>query len=248
MNMKKVLAGAVASVMAVSSMAIGTCAAAEDEGGFTKLEVVFKVNTPEVVEFEWELAGQLDVSFNADIDEWPAGATGKAKSNEEVTAVWEFDDYVKLATNYFGFKTVGVAWSSEEGAVNPTMDIISFKVDGREIAVDNDIFHKNHTDNDSANGNLKAVFYNAWDANISGNGSAIDVEDVNKGNPGGNTGSTEATEATEAPATDATQAGTDAPTTTPDKNQPDTGVEGVAVVAGLAVLATGAIVIAKKRK
>ena len=37
-------------------------------------------------------------------------------------------------------------------------------------------------------------------------------------------------------------------TTTSDKTNADTGVEGVAVVAGIAVLATGAIVIAKKRK
>lgn len=39
-------------------------------------------------------------------------------------------------------------------------------------------------------------------------------------------------------------------TTTPvaDKNSPDTGVEGVAVVAGIAVIAAGAMVISKKRK
>lgn len=36
--------------------------------------------------------------------------------------------------------------------------------------------------------------------------------------------------------------------TTGDKNSPDTGVEGVAVVAGIAVIAAGAIVISKKRK
>lgn len=35
---------------------------------------------------------------------------------------------------------------------------------------------------------------------------------------------------------------------TNDKNSPDTGVEGVAVVAGIAVIAAGAIVISKKRK
>ena len=244
MNLKKILAGAVASVMAVSSLAVGSFAAAADEGGFSKLEVVFKVNTPEEVEFEWELAGQFDADFN-DAAEWPDGVKGTAKSNTEVTAVWEFDDDVKLAKNYFGFKTVGVAWSNDEGAENPTMDIISFKVDGREIAVDNDAFHKNHSDNDSASGNLKAVFYNAWDTTLTG-GFAIDVDDVNKGNP-----------TTAEPAGDETTSGdeTEAPdtTTAPDaagdgKDPANTGIEGVAVVAGLAVLATGAIVIAKKRK
>ena len=52
--------------------------------------------------------------------------------------------------------------------------------------------------------------------------------------------------ATDAPATDAPA--TDAPTTG-DSSKPNagTGVEGVALVAGIAVLATGAIVVAKKR-
>lgn len=40
---------------------------------------------------------------------------------------------------------------------------------------------------------------------------------------------------------------TEAPTTA-DKNTPDTGVEGVAAVAGLAVIAAGAVIVAKKRK
>ena len=56
-------------------------------------------------------------------------------------------------------------------------------------------------------------------------------------------------DATEAPEGDTTTgAAGDVNKPTTDKNQPNTGVEGVAVVAGLAVLATGAVVIAKKRK
>ena len=53
--------------------------------------------------------------------------------------------------------------------------------------------------------------------------------------------------ATDAPATDAPA--TDAPTTG-DSTKPstNTGVESVAVVAGVAVLATGAVIVAKKRK
>lgn len=41
---------------------------------------------------------------------------------------------------------------------------------------------------------------------------------------------------------------TDAPTAGGDKTSPDTGVEGVAAVAGLAVVAAGAVVLSKKRK
>ncbi|MBQ8790023.1 MAG: hypothetical protein IJZ51_01785 [Ruminiclostridium sp.] len=68
--------------------------------------------------------------------------------------------------------------------------------------------------------------------------------------PAGDTPATDAP-ATDAPATDApaTDApATDAPTTG-DSSKPNagTGVEGVALVAGIAVLATGAIVVAKKR-
>lgn len=65
----------------------------------------------------------------------------------------------------------------------------------------------------------------------------------------------EATEATEATteAVASSEAVTDAPegntsAGTSDKNNADTGVEGVAIVAALAVLAGGAVVIAKKRK
>lgn len=41
---------------------------------------------------------------------------------------------------------------------------------------------------------------------------------------------------------------TDAGTSAPSKGSPDTGVEGVAAVAGLAVVAAGAVVLSKKRK
>lgn len=48
-------------------------------------------------------------------------------------------------------------------------------------------------------------------------------------------------------AADATETGSDA-VATPDKGSPDTGVEGVAAVAGLAVVAVGAVVMSRKRK
>lgn len=61
--------------------------------------------------------------------------------------------------------------------------------------------------------------------------------------------SAEATEATEAPAaTEAPTAGNTSAPATSDKNNADTGVEGVAAVAGAAIIAAGAIVVAKKRK
>lgn len=48
-------------------------------------------------------------------------------------------------------------------------------------------------------------------------------------------------------ASDATDTGSDV-VATPDKGSPDTGVEGVAAIAGLAVIAAGAVAISRKRK
>lgn len=50
------------------------------------------------------------------------------------------------------------------------------------------------------------------------------------------------------PAETTAAAGNTNSTATTDKGNADTGVEGVAVVAGLAIVAAGAIVVAKKRK
>ncbi|MBQ9948303.1 MAG: NPXTG-anchored protein [Oscillospiraceae bacterium] len=50
----------------------------------------------------------------------------------------------------------------------------------------------------------------------------------------------------EAPSTDAPA--TDAPATDAGKGSPDTGVEGIAAVAGLAVVAAGAVLVSRKRK
>lgn len=55
-------------------------------------------------------------------------------------------------------------------------------------------------------------------------------------------------EDTASDATDTGAADTGAAVTTPEKGSPDTGVEGVAAVAGLAVVAAGAVVLSKKRK
>ena len=67
-------------------------------------------------------------------------------------------------------------------------------------------------------------------------------------NPNNNPDDTQAPDDTDAPATDAPA--TEAPATTGDSTKPNTntGVEGVAAVAGVALLAAGAVVVAKKRK
>ena len=65
---------------------------------------------------------------------------------------------------------------------------------------------------------------------------------------GGASDDTQSPDDTDAPATEAPA--TEAPATTGDSTKPNTntGVEGVAAVAGVALLAAGAVVVAKKRK
>ena len=58
----------------------------------------------------------------------------------------------------------------------------------------------------------------------------------------------EATDDTTADTTTDDAATTDTTAATGDKTTPDTGVEGVAAVAGLAIVATGAVIVSKKRK
>lgn len=77
-----------------------------------------------------------------------------------------------------------------------------------------------------------------------GDGNVVTTSDDNN-----QPADTDAPVDTEAPA-DTDAPATDAPATTGDSTKPstNTGVESVAVVAGIAVLATGAVIVAKKRK
>lgn len=85
------------------------------------------------------------------------------------------------------------------------------------------------TELSDSNGNLLATFDAKGNVTLAG-GAAAPVDDT----------------AADDTASDATDAG--ASTTTPSKGSPDTGVEGVAAVAGVAIVAAGAVVLSKKRK
>lgn len=135
--------------------------------------------------------------------------------------------------------------------------IDSLKIDGKEIEAG-----KNATmesGNPEASGSDSAdfdksinrycvCFFNEWASDKSLNvisskddfGRKIEVTFTVSGMTASSEGVT-----TEAPGTDA--AG-DTNKPTDDKNNAETGVEGVAVVAGIAVLAVGAVIVAKKRK
>ena len=93
------------------------------------------------------------------------------------------------------------------------------------------------------NGKIRIEIFNAYGDTV--NAPAVDVADITFDEKIAVTFTIEGVGA--AAAEDAGAVDTTAPTTG-DKQSPDTGVEGVAAVAGLAVLAGGAMLISKKRK
>ena len=96
-----------------------------------------------------------------------------------------------------------------------------------------------------ANGKIRIEIFNAYGDTV--NAPAVDVADINFDESIAVTFTISGVG--EAAADDAADAVVDttAPTTG-DKQSPDTGVEGVAAVAGAAVLAAGAMLVSKKRK
>ena len=144
------------------------------------------------------------------------------------------------------------------------VDIKSVKFDGTEVALKG----ASYTNNED--GGRRTNIYNEWasfdaaehatknadsatptliDNSSIGEWTKIEVTfevyGLEDSAPAANDGEDDNTPA----ATEAPAAGTgNTSTTTTDKNNADTGVEGVAVVAGLAIVAAGAVVVAKKRK
>lgn len=241
-----------------------------DVGGDTTID-------PATADFKATLGGQLDSSFNATVGEWPADAEAYGDYTKEVTISWDFGaEKVKLAGNYLGIKT-NAPFNTDEGAENATVTVSSIKADDRDVAFDASKVFVGDNDSEAGtikitlmnewDENVKgnaAVDFNAVNgeegfSKLSVTFAISEIPGASTEAPSTEAPSTEApaTEApsTEAPATEApsteapaTSAAGDTNTTTPDKGNADTGVEGVAVVAGLAVVATLGVVIAKKRK
>lgn len=112
------------------------------------------------------------------------------------------------------------------------------------------------TEDGKKSGNTKVLFANIWNKDLESYAGAyptksVEIEFTVSGLGSGEEETTAPAD-TEAPATEApaTEAPTTEAPTTGDSSKPstNTGVEGIAVVAGVAVLAAGAVVVAKKRK
>lgn len=250
MNMKKVLAGALASVMAVSTMAV--CASAAD----------IAVDQSKLVWGDLEGNGNVRLEFNnvygptannekdkkfcePSID--PASVTGGNLITVTLTIAGLPDNTEAKGKIGYGFSTTGKA------------AVVDIKGNGTytfEYQGDNDIngaewFSVDFTDLAKTLGISTADVAKdlegkeAFDAVVAAAKEKITISDVKISVTSGELSAP----STQEPAGDTTTAPVgDTNKPAGDKNQPNTGVEGVAVVAGLAVLAAGAIVIAKKRK
>ena len=246
MNLKKILAAAAASVMAVSTMAVAanafTAGLTYQTSKYGFRDSIAQTNGIWWDEFEEAQTPEVSVFNDVDFTTDGTYTVSFKKSNEDEGTSWNM---IKLQTNIP---------SADYADVKINID--SVKIDGAAVSFTGDTaFDIEAAENleynqyaDGANG-ITAKVPNAYGAsivNVYGNsiidnvyGGEVEVTFTISGLGSGNAG--------DGTANDNNTVG-DTTTTTTDKTSADTGVEGVAVVAGIAVLAAGAIVVAKKRK
>ena len=251
MNIKKLMAGAVASVMAVSAMAVAANAYTATLG---------------FADGSW-YAQDWDTNIEVNGDGTYTLTSNFPTVQDEATG----DDIPALATGIKVF-VIDIAKLGAELGIEPTDDspydtntvtISDVKVtaDGTDIAIDQS---KVLWGDPEGKGNLRIEIFNAYGSTSVNEGydasvSPINPADINEaaqisvtftlsGADAALGGGDAATDGDAAPAdgNDSASNG-DTTTTTTDKTSADTGVEGVAVVAGLAIVAAGAVVVAKKR-
>ncbi len=257
MNFKKILGAAVASVMAVSTMAVAASAA--------HAGLIYQTNA---WTFRNTIAQSKAVWWDADFgdqmeyDTWNVAdveitADGQYTASFEKNIMEDCKDGPESSFNFLKLQTDIAA--ADYPDLQITVD--SLKIDGTEVsgATAAVLGQENLTIDDYSDGcngisdtvvNAYTIgFINIWNEeqtciDASSFGGKVEVTFTVSGFAAASTEDTEGNEGNEG-----NEGGNgDTNATTPDKNTPDTGVEGVAVVAGIAVLAAGAIVVAKKRK
>ncbi len=169
--------------------------------------------------------------------------------------------------NKYNWATAGNFWGViDEDLGLETLDtaqaIQAVKVGDYQYKIEADVINP-VANGDIGNLSLYRVFMQAWSFTMSdievietelsdSNGNVLATFDAMGNVTYGASAAAPADDATAAPADDATAAPADdataAPAATPSKGSPETGVEGVAAVAGLAIVAAGAVVLSKKRK
>lgn len=241
MNFKKILGAAVASVMAVSTMAVAANAATAGLGfqtdtfGFRNSILQSKAgwDSEEVGWEDFATWNYTDVTFDSD----GQYTTSFEFSNDNEGTKW---NVLKLYTDVS---------AAEYPDFKITIDKMT--VDGTDVtagAQAAELVHENtaaDSYSDAGKENLVDTYcitlINTWisvtPVDPTAFGKKVELTFTVSGLGGGDN---------TAAGGDEGNGDTSAPTT--DKNTPDTGVEGVAAVAGIAVLAAGAIIVAKKRK
>ena len=261
MNVKKILAGAVASVMAVTSLAAFASADAVEEGVFVlgfgdadwKASFWGKAEG-DTIDSSYETTAKLegngtytvavDLSKGYTAEGWVDEATG------DLLTLTTGNGIGAMGVQIYGeYPTLGVNITKVviDGVEQPLTGV-SYTNDednGRRTNIYNewanyDATKEDHITQDPDNASATLIDKSAlteW-SKIEVTFEVYGLEEDNSGSTGstGNEGDGEG------------DGNGDTNATTPDKNTPDTGVEGVAVVAGLAIVAAGAVVVAKKRK
>lgn len=237
MKMKKIIAGAVASAMAVSAMAVAASAALLTKTGNTESAALYDVSFEGLTEDQIKSITKIEakVSVTSDMVNGCIGyndaASGWTSANQELKA----DAGPTEGTWVLEVAAGSFAALDDTGAIAPFAQVQFWWV--------NPIYDEAGNEGDAGVATLESVTLYDASGNVVTAGSGDASGDNNTPATDNNT-----------PATDSNTTGTDnqpagdTNQTTPDKNSPDTGVEGVAVVAGLAIIAAGAVVVAKKRK
>ena len=268
MKLRKILASVLASAVAVSAMAVtasahetflmytdnswlwGCWSAAEFPAGTIDITedgtyTVFVDNTIPTSQVEDEETGDLVPCTAAGAQVFCVDIDGLAAAKDAGVGA---DGYEACVTG-----KDKQAFAESKGIKVSDVKITTTSTDGTtaEIAVnqDNIIFG-----DIEANGKIRIEIHNAYgDTN---NNPAITPDDISFDEKiavtftiagVGAAAVEEDTTVEEAPADDATAGDVDASTDS-SKGSPDTGVEDVAVVAGLAIVAAGAVLVSKKRK
>lgn len=257
MKLRKVLAGTVAAVLATT---MATVASAEVYNGYVSFQdtvysfrnswteasygkatsyfdkvIVWGGNDPEaypelVEYFDYDIEGYVfPVNYEDAVIEGDGTYT---------VSINDFDWALDGASS-FNLLTVNTDIPLDSGAAITKASII---VDGNVTAV-----YENPLQNPDDNDYVCALLANIWNPDVESYADAYPTESLAIEFTVEGLGAAASDDAAADTTTD-DAATTDTTAATGDKTTPDTGVEGVAAVAGLAIVAAGAVIVSKKRK
>lgn len=244
MNMKKVIASVAASALAVSAMAASA---------FAVDAITFVDGTGKAELGDSGHGEKTKITWNV-ADVIPEGVDIADVYGFRLVFDGEFDAQLGTGGSFIlsskGSNWKGIEWGNE-GAAKP----ITYNAENKTLTRMEETAFFNATDISGAEGEYAQVVIEAYWGSGELTVKAVNLLDKDGkalGAAAGEETPAGTTQAEETPAgtteAEETPAGTTAASGDDGKTPTGVGIEGVAVVAGLAVIATGAIVIVKKRK